>query len=431
MAKITETTSGVVVGHLAVFSDVNGNIKDGGPVPAAGGGGSGTVTTVSVATAAGVSGSVANPTTTPAITVVLGNITPASVNATGLVLGSNVQGSTSGTNTGDQTLAGLGGVPTTRTVNGHALSADVVVSATDLTTGTLPAARLPNPSASTLGGVQSAAAVANQFVTSISTSGVPALAQPAFTNISGVAAAAQLPVATTGAFGAVKPDGSTITILAGVISAVTGAGSGGLVGVQTFLNSGTYTPTAGATKIFAFVQGGGGGGGGSGASSPGTGGTGGTSSIGTLAVALGGVGGGPGTTGTTPGSGGAGGVPSAGTIQLTGSSGAAATNNGGASNGGGHGAAGLFGTGAGTGIVNTDGSAAAANTGAGGGGAGALASSYTGAAGGGAGGLAIYYGTTTGSGTITVGAAGAAGASGSGHAGGAGGKGIVIILEFA
>lgn len=42
--------------------------------------GSGTVTTVSVATANGVSGSVANPTTTPAITLTLGAITPTSVN---------------------------------------------------------------------------------------------------------------------------------------------------------------------------------------------------------------------------------------------------------------------------------------------------------------------------------------------------------------
>lgn len=42
--------------------------------------GSGTVTTVSVATANGVSGTVANPTTTPAITLTLGTITPTSVN---------------------------------------------------------------------------------------------------------------------------------------------------------------------------------------------------------------------------------------------------------------------------------------------------------------------------------------------------------------
>ena len=41
------------------------------------------------------------------------------------------------------TLVGLGGVPTTTTVNGHALSSNVVVSASDITTGTLPHAQLP------------------------------------------------------------------------------------------------------------------------------------------------------------------------------------------------------------------------------------------------------------------------------------------------
>ena len=44
------------------------------------GGGGGSVTTVSVVTANGVSGSVSNPTTNPAITIVLGAITPSSVN---------------------------------------------------------------------------------------------------------------------------------------------------------------------------------------------------------------------------------------------------------------------------------------------------------------------------------------------------------------
>jgi hypothetical protein len=51
-------------------------------------------------------------------------------------------------------------------------------NASNLTSGTLPAARLPNPSATTLGGVESIAAVTHQFLTSISTSGVPAQAQP-------------------------------------------------------------------------------------------------------------------------------------------------------------------------------------------------------------------------------------------------------------
>jgi hypothetical protein len=70
----------------------------------------GTVTTASVTTANGVSGTVANPTSTPAITIVLGAITPTSVAASGTVTGSNLSGTSSGTNTGDQTITLTGDV---------------------------------------------------------------------------------------------------------------------------------------------------------------------------------------------------------------------------------------------------------------------------------------------------------------------------------
>ncbi len=71
-----------------------------------GGGGGGTVTDVSVTTANGVSGSVATSTTTPAISLTLGAITPSSVAAVGTVTGSNL----SGTNTGNQTsIVGITG----------------------------------------------------------------------------------------------------------------------------------------------------------------------------------------------------------------------------------------------------------------------------------------------------------------------------------
>ena len=51
----------------------------------------GTVTSVSVTTANGVSGSVATNTTTPAITLTLGSITPSNVTATGIVTGVNMR----------------------------------------------------------------------------------------------------------------------------------------------------------------------------------------------------------------------------------------------------------------------------------------------------------------------------------------------------
>jgi hypothetical protein len=86
----------------------------------AGGGGSGTVTTVSVVTANGVSGSVANPTTTPAITLTLGAITPTSIN-----------GLTITTSTGTLTIA-----------NGKTITINntLTLNGTDGTTITLPTA---------------------------------------------------------------------------------------------------------------------------------------------------------------------------------------------------------------------------------------------------------------------------------------------------
>jgi hypothetical protein len=107
-------------GNAGRFLTTNGSVLSWGTIS-----GTGTVTTVSVTTANGVSGVVANPTTTPAITLTLGAITPTSVTAVGPVTGSNL----SGTNTGNQviTLTGdatnsntsTGGILTLATVNAN------------------------------------------------------------------------------------------------------------------------------------------------------------------------------------------------------------------------------------------------------------------------------------------------------------------------
>lgn len=96
-------------------------------------GGSGTVTSVSVVTANGVSGSVATSTTTPAITLTLGAITPSSVAATGTVTGSNL----SGTNTGDQTITLTGDATGSGTS-----SFAVTLANTAVTAGTYTAANI-------------------------------------------------------------------------------------------------------------------------------------------------------------------------------------------------------------------------------------------------------------------------------------------------
>lgn len=105
----------------------------------------GTVTTVSVATANGVSGVVTNPTTTPDITLTLGAITPTSVTATGIITGSNLTGINTGdqtiTLTGDVTGSGVGSFAAT-IANLAVTTAKIANLAVDLTTkvtGILPA----------------------------------------------------------------------------------------------------------------------------------------------------------------------------------------------------------------------------------------------------------------------------------------------------
>ncbi len=110
------------------------------------GAGSGTVTNVSVTTANGVSGSVANATTTPAISLTLGAITPTTVNGVTLsgsstptlaVTGTTTvsgthSGSSSGTNTGDQTniTGNAATVTTIPTLSGDVSNSGNVVTLT-------------------------------------------------------------------------------------------------------------------------------------------------------------------------------------------------------------------------------------------------------------------------------------------------------------
>jgi hypothetical protein len=108
-------------------------------------GGSGSVTSVSIATANGVSGSVASATTTPAITLTLGAITPTSVTAIGTVTGSNLSGThtgthtgtSSGVNTGDQTITLSGDMSGTGTGAITTTLANTTVAAGSYTTANI------------------------------------------------------------------------------------------------------------------------------------------------------------------------------------------------------------------------------------------------------------------------------------------------------
>jgi hypothetical protein len=63
--------------------------------------------------------------------------------ASGCLGGNTIANGCTGATTAAGALANLGAVSTATTVNGHALSSNVTVSASDLTTGTLPHAQLP------------------------------------------------------------------------------------------------------------------------------------------------------------------------------------------------------------------------------------------------------------------------------------------------
>lgn len=84
-------------------------------------------------------------------------------------------------------------------------------------------ADLPNPSASTLGGVQSLGAVSHQWINSISTAGVPAASQPAVGDISGIGAG--VPAALGNALSAAG--GVSSTIASGASAMGTGVISSG------------------------------------------------------------------------------------------------------------------------------------------------------------------------------------------------------------
>ncbi len=114
-----------------------------------------------------------------------GTVTSVTFTGDGTVLSSTPSSAVTGSGTLDATLA---------TQSAHAvLAGPTSGGAVAPTFRSLVGADLPNPGASSLGGIESYVAVSHQWINAISTSGVPSSTQPAFTDVSGQATLAQLP----------------------------------------------------------------------------------------------------------------------------------------------------------------------------------------------------------------------------------------------
>jgi hypothetical protein len=207
--------------------------------------GSGTVTNVSVVTANGISGSVATSTTTPAITLTLGAITPTSVVASGTVTGSNL----SGTNTGNVTISGENYL----SLAGQVITVNAVNLSGTNVTGTLAAARF----GALTGDVTNTAGSYATTVGKINGTSLAGLATGLLKNTTGTGVPS---IAVSGtdyvAPGAITTDGITMSTnkILGRTTASTGAVEEITVGSGLTLSAGTLSASGGGSVTITEAE---------------------------------------------------------------------------------------------------------------------------------------------------------------------------------
>jgi hypothetical protein len=125
------------------------------------------------------------------------------------------------------------------------------IAASEITSGTLSSSLLPTPTTSALGGIEAINAVSHQWISYIDASGIPHLAQPAFTDISGSVASTQMPALT----GDVTMSAGSTTTTVGHVNGVSygTAPSTNTVPVVTAANNITYEAVPNAALAYSSI----------------------------------------------------------------------------------------------------------------------------------------------------------------------------------